>query len=930
MSSKVAPEPHDSQRMSLDTALAQMSQPGPSSAGSAGPGGQPETKVEAVRVAPREEPGGEGTAGGGGGGEGEEGEEGGSGSGSSSDDEAEEEEEDSVPSLDEAPKRSRRGSMPMSMRDEKGRRGTMAKLIRLSSSVTRESETNPRNSMSLSPPASRDRDSERDSGNDYNKLREELLSKIAARVDDDNNEKMGGNLWKMAKAGAGAKKKDGTSVGKRLRSFGSMAKSALKQRTAARRAMEGVERDTLLSRAAEAISGLFDFLPIFLPNSSFKSLWNTVIIAVTFIIAITIPLQEGFGEEPSFVLQFFDVILDMLYMGDVAILFRSAIILDNKYIKDPKAIAKSYMQSTFFSVDIFAAVPVGVITIATGDGRPERLDTAITVVRLFKVLKIIKCIFVMGDSFRKTVNVRPSDYIRMAALVFYLLLVTHWIACIYAGMCREANFPVDFCEHESNIDHDDLAQWYTHNFLWGITSMTGIEIMSDPYSVGQNLFCIGVVIFGVFVYAAIIGNVNGIMSNQRFAETEFQRRVDSVVQYMNYRKVPEEHQKKVMMYYRILWARNRGVNEEHLLSDLSRSLRSDTLRMVNTSVVSKLSFLEDAAEDHINLFCERFISVFQLPGDIVSTYNTTIDYVYFITRGSVESMPPSGNASELKKGDSIGLDDMILGDKYTATSRTKTFCDLVQLPKEHMLELIYVLPQMRAKVEYILRRKKLSMQRKERKSEDGGVSPTSGSGGASAGAGASAGGAGASGNGESSESDNQLMDEFQKRHADEAFAKRNYMGFRETLFATVQDSDFEEEEKAELMRRRKSQEVRRKSSHLKRHSQFFGFVPKRISNLGMSKASVEEAREAPGTPQRDGGEEEEEAPKVAKLKTERTVSRGGGDRLREASLPPMDPVTESPHANEVVPVAASPSPASPARQNANDLEVVDADESGAQ
>jgi len=430
----------------------------------------------------------------------------------------------------------------------------------------------------------------------------------------------------------------------------------------------------------------------------------------------------------------------------------------------------------------------------------------------------------------------------------------------------------------------------------------------------------------VFVYAAIIGNVNGIMSNQRFAETEFQRRVDSVVQYMNYRKVPEEHQKKVMMYYRILWARNRGVNEEHLLSDLSRSLRSDTLRMVNTSVVSKLSFLEGAAQDHINLFCERFISVFQLPGDIVSNYNTTIDYVYFITRGSVESMPPSGNASELKKGDSIGLDDMIIGDKYTATSRTKTFCDLVQLPKEHMLELIYVLPQMRAKVEYILRRKKLSMQRKERRSVqfEEKESPTSGSGGAGTDL------AGAS-NGESSVSDKQLMDEFQKKQEDEAYAKRNYFGFRETLFATVQDSDFEEDEKVELMKRRKSQEVRRKSSHMKRHSQFFGFgVPgiKRISQLG-SKDKGDEISQR----QVDA---DDDAPKVARLKTDRQFSRGEG-----RTEMPMSPVAESPRtATDQVTTVGGSSPqrgrdatsplGTPVRRDANDLEVVDADESSSQ
>ena len=643
---------------------------------------------------------------------------------------------------------------------------------------------------------------------------------------------------------------------------------------------------------AAAISGLFSCLPIFLPNNRFKSLWNNLILFVTFIIGITIPLQAGFGEEPSFILQIFDVLLDLLYIGDVVILFRSAIILDNKYIKDAKAIARSYMNSTFFYVDIMAALPVGILFIATRDDRHDTLETVLTVLRILKVLKIIKCIFMLGESFRKTVNVRPSDYVRMSALVFYLVLVTHWIACIYGGMCRDAKFPENFCSRD--IDYDDLAEWYTHSFLWGITSLTGIEIVSTPVKVRENVFCIGVVFFGVFVYAAIIGNVNGIMSNQRFAETEFQRRVDSVVQYMNYRKVPEEHKKKVMMYYRILWARNRGVNEELLLSDLSRSLRSDTLRFVNTSVVSKLEFLSEANEDHINLFCERFISVFQLPGDIVATFNTTIDYVYFITRGVVESIPPNGPVQELKKGDSIGMDDMILGDKYTSTSRTKTFSDLVQLPKEHMLELIYVLPQLRAKVELILRKKKIEEQRARGKIR-GKKTNAEGAGGA-----ADSGPERVTdfGNAAKRDLDEKLMREFERRK-DEAYAKRNKFGFRETLFAQVQEADVEEDENN---KKKSSNDTNRRQSDFndakkRAHSLFGGMIRKNQSI---------------------------QSPRAAKKGSVRPVSdeTEGTDKSEDTSR--VDETIAA--ADDVVRIPETDSIAMKDSSSRNDIEVVDAQE----
>ena len=96
------------------------------------------------------------------------------------------------------------------------------------------------------------------------------------------------------------------------------------------------------------------------PESKLRSIWDVVILLLTFHSAIVIPLEMGFPEyagENENTLLFIAYLIDSLFIIDVILNFNTMIILANgDLIRDKSIIAKRYFQKWFW-FDILAIFP---------------------------------------------------------------------------------------------------------------------------------------------------------------------------------------------------------------------------------------------------------------------------------------------------------------------------------------------------------------------------------------------------------------------------------------------------------------------------------------------------------------------------------------------------------------------------------------------
>ena len=89
----------------------------------------------------------------------------------------------------------------------------------------------------------------------------------------------------------------------------------------------------------------------------------------------------------------------------------------------------------------------------------------------------------------------------------------------------------------------------------------------------EYLFHILNFLLGVMVIATIVGNIGSMISDMNADRAEFSNKLDTVKQYMNFRKIGGELQEKVINLFDYLWANKQTKDEESVLGVLPDKLR---------------------------------------------------------------------------------------------------------------------------------------------------------------------------------------------------------------------------------------------------------------------------------------------------------------------------------------------------------------------
>ncbi|CAG9107980.1 unnamed protein product [Plutella xylostella] len=96
-----------------------------------------------------------------------------------------------------------------------------------------------------------------------------------------------------------------------------------------------------------------------------------------------------------------------------------------------------------------------------------------------------------------------------------------------------------------------------------------------PRSKGEYVFVIAQLLFGLMLFAAVLGHVANIVTSVSTARKEFQAKLDGVKTYMRMRRVPTHLQVKVIKWFDYLWLTQKCSDEEKAVSCLPDKLKAE-------------------------------------------------------------------------------------------------------------------------------------------------------------------------------------------------------------------------------------------------------------------------------------------------------------------------------------------------------------------
>ncbi|GMN57014.1 hypothetical protein TIFTF001_026125 [Ficus carica] len=199
---------------------------------------------------------------------------------------------------------------------------------------------------------------------------------------------------------------------------------------------------------------------------------------------------------------------------------------------------------------------------------------------------------------------------------------------------------------------------YCYCLWWGLQNLStlGQGLQTSTYP-GEVIFSIALAIFGLILFALLIGNMQTYLQSLTIRLEEMRVKRRDSEQWMHHRLLPPELRERVRRYDQYKWLETRGVDEESIVQSLPKDLRRDIKRHLCLALVP---LFENMDERLLDAICERLKPCLFTESTYIVREGDPVDEMLFIIRGRLESITTDGgrtgffNRSLLKEGDFCG------------------------------------------------------------------------------------------------------------------------------------------------------------------------------------------------------------------------------------------------------------------------------------
>ncbi|CAF4122944.1 unnamed protein product, partial [Rotaria socialis] len=477
----------------------------------------------------------------------------------------------------------------------------------------------------------------------------------------------------------------------------------------------------LLNLSAEVLPSYRQEAPstpphIILHYCTFKTVWDWVILLLTFYTSLLVPYHAAFRSKSldDVPLLVVDSIVDVIFFIDIILNFHTTYVhtKSGEVISDPKRIRKTYLKS-WFVIDLLACLPYDVFNAFQ---EAEEIDIFQRYGSIFSALKVLRLLR-LGRVFRKLDNYLEYGAAVLLLLICVFVLVAHWFACVWytigfregrggsgkrmeyswlVKMDRELHYGCidsygNLTAYESNGTCRKAA--YVTALYYTMSSLTSIGFGNvAANSDNEKIFTCVMMLIGSLLYATIFGNVTTIFTQMYSATARYHEMLSSIREFMRLHGMPNQLNERIMDYVVSTWAMTKGIDATKVLNYCPKDMRADICVHMNRSVFNEHPAFRLASDGCLRALAVHFHINHSAPGDMLYHCGESLDMLCFIVSGSLEVIQDDEVLAILSTNDVFGDDfwsknrDNI--GQSAANVRALTYCNLHQIRRERLLEVL--------------------------------------------------------------------------------------------------------------------------------------------------------------------------------------------------------------------------------------------------
>ncbi|XP_076366902.1 potassium voltage-gated channel protein eag-like [Tachypleus tridentatus] len=445
---------------------------------------------------------------------------------------------------------------------------------------------------------------------------------------------------------------------------------------------------------------------ILLHYCAFKTIWDWIILCLTFYTAIMVPYNVAFksksNEDVSFLV--LDSIVDVIFFIDIVLNFHTTFVgPGGEVVSDPKIIKMNYLKS-WFIIDLLSCLPYDVFNAFDQDDDDiGSLFSALKVVRLLRLGRVV----------RKLDRYLEYGAAMLILLLCFYMLVAHWLACIwyslgrsdaenayvYSWLWKLSNVTqTPFYFHISNesfetelIGGPPRGTMYVTALYYTMTCMTSVGFGNVAAETdNEKVFSICMMIIGALLYATIFGHVTTIIQQMTSVTARYHEMLNNVREFMKLHELPKSLSERVMDYVVSTWAMNKGIDTKMVLSYCPKDMMADICVHLNRKVFNEHPAFRLASDGCLRALAMYFSMDHSAPGDLLYHTGESIDTLCFVVAGSLEVIQDDEVVAILGKSDVFGdvfWKEPTIGQSC-ANVRALTYCDIHSIKRDKLLEVL--------------------------------------------------------------------------------------------------------------------------------------------------------------------------------------------------------------------------------------------------
>ena len=335
-----------------------------------------------------------------------------------------------------------------------------------------------------------------------------------------------------------------------------------------------------------------------------------------------------------------------------------------------------------------------------------------------RINRILRCNRLLEFFDRTETATNFPNVFRILNLILYILIIIHWNACLYFQISSWIGFgETDFVYPDLTMaGNGELANMYIFSFYWSTLTLTTIGETPNPEQNIEIVFVTVDFLVGVLIFATIVGNVGSMITNMNKSNAEFQHKMDGVKQYMEFRKVSESLETRVIRWFDYLWANRQSMDEDSVLGTLPEKLKAEIAIHVHIETLRRVAIFQDAEPGLlVELVLKLKLSVYS-PGDYICRKGDIGKEMYILKRGKINVVSPDGKTVYVTLSDGAVFGELSIlnivgnknGNRRTANIRSVGYSDIFVLSKADLWDALEEYPE--AKKQLIDRGRQILMK----------------------------------------------------------------------------------------------------------------------------------------------------------------------------------------------------------------------------